>query len=99
MARSRSRTERRRVRLLRRTAGSWCEQDRTWAEVVSEFGEPSMLIGGTNPFYGKTLAYATRDRRDPMVFFHLWNGTEPGDEPSWPPAHPQPLLLAVRCGD
>ncbi|MFG2919864.1 hypothetical protein ACGF0D_44275 [Kitasatospora sp. NPDC048298] len=77
----------------------WTTQDRTWADVTSTFGTPSVLFGGTNPYYGKTLGYATADRSTPMLFFHLWNGTDPGTEPSWPPSHEQPLLLAVRHGD
>lgn len=76
----------------------WAETDRVWAEVVAEFGPPSVLFGGGSPFSGKTLGYLTEDRRQPVVFFHLWNGTEPGAEPSWPPARPEPVLLAVRFG-
>ncbi|WP_220093388.1 hypothetical protein [Actinacidiphila glaucinigra] len=75
----------------------WAAVDRTWAEVTAEFGSPSVLFGGNNPLYGKTLAYLTEDPQRPMVVFHLWNGSEPGAE-AWPPEHQQPLLLAVRCG-
>ena len=81
------------------TIDSWAAYDRTWADVTSIFGPPSVLFGGTNPLYGKTLGYATEDPSEPMLFFHLWNGTDSGSEPSWPPAHEQPLLLAVRHGD
>jgi hypothetical protein len=78
---------------------SWASQDRVWADVTSAFGTPSVLFGGTNPYYGKTLGYVTADSSAPMLFFHLWNGTDPGVEPSWPPSRAQPLLLAVRRGD
>ncbi|MFD7408692.1 hypothetical protein ACFV7R_39995 [Streptomyces sp. NPDC059866] len=78
---------------------SWAAQDRLWADVTSTFGTPSVLFGSTNPYYGKTLGYATADRSEPMLFFHLWNGTDPDAEPSWPPSREQPLLLAVRRGD
>lgn len=70
-----------------------------WSDVVAEFGEPSALFGGSNPLYGKTLGYLTGDTARPIVHFHLWNGGPNGDEPSWPPAHEEPLLFAVRFGD
>ncbi|MFF5900159.1 hypothetical protein ACFY8O_30125 [Streptomyces argenteolus] len=82
---------------LRDEAGRWAEHDRSWADVTAAFGPPSILIGGTNPRYGKTLCYLTNDLTQPMVTFHLWNGTDPGLD-DWP-SHQQPLLLAVRCGD
>ncbi|WP_406194675.1 hypothetical protein OH807_05700 [Kitasatospora sp. NBC_01560] len=75
----------------------WAEVDRTWVDVTAEFGPPSLLFGGNNPLYGKTLGYLTEDPQQPMVVFHLWNGTEPGAG-SWPPEHEQPSLLAVRFG-
>ncbi|MFB7617208.1 hypothetical protein [Kitasatospora sp. NPDC056181] len=81
------------------TIDSWATHDRVWADVTSAFGPPSVLFGSTNPYYGKTLGYVTTDPSAPMLFFHLWNGTDPGADSSWPPAHEQPLLLAVRRGD
>ncbi|MBP0460603.1 hypothetical protein [Streptomyces montanisoli] len=75
----------------------WAEEDRTWADVTAEFGAASVLFGGTNPLYGKTLGYLSTDPKQPMVVFHLWNGSERTEE-SWPPEHEQPLLLAVRFG-
>ncbi|GHH82634.1 hypothetical protein GCM10018781_67970 [Kitasatospora indigofera] len=78
---------------------SWASQDRVWADVISAFGAPSVLFGSTNPYYGKTLGYVTADLSAPMLFFHLWNGTDPDTEPSWPPSREHPLLLAVRRGD
>ncbi|MEU1086695.1 hypothetical protein ACFYPN_28790 [Streptomyces sp. NPDC005576] len=71
--------------------------ERTWADVTAEFGPPSVLFGGSNPLHGKTLGYLREDPQRPMVFFHLWNGVEPGAA-SWPSKHEQPLLLAVRLG-
>ncbi|WP_236710778.1 hypothetical protein [Streptomyces sp. 150FB] len=71
-------------------------EDRVWADVVDEFGAPSLLFGGTNPLYGKTLAYLGEEPEQPMVAFHLWNGSTPGTGSSWPPEHEEPLLLAVR---
>lgn len=84
---------------LRETVDSWAAQDRVWGDVVARFGPPSVLFGGTNPLYGKTLGYLTEEVAEPVVFFHLWNGSDGEAEQSWPPAHAEPLLLAVRSGD
>lgn len=84
---------------MRDVAHQWGLRDRVWSDVPAAFGPPSVLIGGTNPFYGKTLGYVTDDPAELMLSFHLWNGTDPGTEASWPPAHEEPLLLALRCGD
>ncbi|WP_328496290.1 hypothetical protein OHS59_29025 [Streptomyces sp. NBC_00414] len=85
-------------RALRDRARSWASGDREWADVTAEFGAPSLLIGGTNPYYGKTLGYLGENPEEPIVFFHLWNGSAPGDEASWPELQ-QPVLLGVRFGD
>ncbi|MFJ9623000.1 hypothetical protein [Streptomyces sp. NPDC101181] len=45
------------------------------------------------------LGYLTTDIAEPMIFFHLWNGTEPGSGSTWPPNRKAPILLAVRCGE
>ncbi|MEU3795969.1 hypothetical protein AB0F07_40400 [Streptomyces fructofermentans] len=76
----------------------WAAEDRVWTDVVDEFGTPSMLFGSNNPYYGKTLGYLTQNPEEPMVSFHLWNGSAQGAEQSWPPPHEEPLLLAVRFG-
>jgi hypothetical protein len=83
---------------IRSRLPAWCAQDRSHSEVITEFGEPSMLIGGSSPLYPKTLAYATARAGSPLIFFHLWNGTQPGAGTNWPPEHPEPLLLAARYG-
>lgn len=83
---------------IRNQLPAWCAQDRSHSEVIGEFGEPSMLIGGSNPRYPKTLVYATARTDSPLVFFHLWNGTRPGASATWPPEHPEPVLLAARYG-
>jgi hypothetical protein len=82
---------------MRELLDDWCTEDRNWQEVITKFGPASVLFGGTNPYYPKTLGYATRDPSDPMISFHLWNGTDPGDD--WPPKRPDPALLAVRVGN
>ncbi|MFD7874086.1 hypothetical protein ACFV5G_08160 [Streptomyces sp. NPDC059766] len=33
----------------------WGLRDRVWADVPAAFGPPSVLFGGTNPLYGKTV--------------------------------------------
>ncbi|MEU7339639.1 hypothetical protein [Streptomyces sp. NPDC007074] len=84
--------------VLQSAVRQWAGEDRLWNDVVDEFGTPSMLFGGNNPYYGKTLGYLTENVEEPMVSFHLWNGSAPGAEQLWPPEHEEPLLLAVRCG-
>jgi hypothetical protein len=81
---------------IRETFRRWCAHDRSHGDVLAEFGPPSMLLSGSNPRYPKTLAYGTAHPDDPLIFLHLWNGTEPGTT-TWPPDHPEPLLLAARC--
>jgi len=83
---------------IRSRLPAWCAQDRSHSEVIAEFGEPSMLIGGSNPRFPKTLVYATAHTDSPLIFFHLWNGTQPGAAANWPPDHPEPILLAARYG-
>lgn len=83
---------------LHGTFRTWAGEDRQWPDVAAAFGPPSVLFGSTNPLYGKTLGYASQDPTDPMVFFHLWNGSLPGEAPTWPPPYEQPLLIAVRSG-
>ncbi|MFB4307324.1 hypothetical protein [Actinomadura sp. GTD37] len=74
----------------------WTAHDRSLSDVLETFGPPSIHLGGTNPLYGKTLSYTSGSPTDPMISFHLWNGTEPDAESSWPPLYREPVLLAVR---
>jgi hypothetical protein len=83
---------------LRARVRSWAQVDRSWADVMSEFGPPSILCGGTSPLYSKTLGYLGEDPDESMVFFHLWNGSTPAPESTWPELE-EPVLLAVRFGD
>ncbi|MFI6324168.1 hypothetical protein ACIBG8_42040 [Nonomuraea sp. NPDC050556] len=76
----------------------WAVQDHTLSEVVDTFGAPSVLFGGSSPLYGKTLGYVAMQSANPMIFFHLWNGTDPGDPSSRRPVYSEPLLLAIRRG-
>ncbi|MFI9404055.1 hypothetical protein [Nocardia sp. NPDC052316] len=77
---------------LRAAIDTFVAQDRGWDDVVAAFGPPSVLFGSTNPWYEKTLAYATANKSDPMVFFHLWTDWETR------PRDAGPILLAVRSG-
>lgn len=83
---------------LRNWMRSWCAHDRSHSDVLAEFGPPSVLLGGSNPFFPKTLGYSTVHLDDPLVFFHLGVGTDPGASAAWPPADPEPVLLATRYG-
>jgi hypothetical protein len=83
---------------LRRELSAWAAQDRTLSEVRAAFGPPSVLFGSNNPFYGKTLAYLAEQSMQPIVFFHLWNGTSRENGSTWPPIYDEPVLLAVRFG-
>ena len=77
--------------------GAWCGEDRSWQDVTAEFGPASVLFGSTNPYYPKTLGYATGDPTEPMISFHLWNAAELDGE--WPPSRPDLVLLAMRLGN
>ncbi|MEU1086635.1 hypothetical protein ABZ401_07320 [Streptomyces sp. NPDC005892] len=83
---------------LRARVRPWAQTDRSWADVLSEFGPPSILCGGTSPLYSKTLGYLGEDREEPMVFFHLWNGRTTAAE-SARREFDEPVLLAVRFAD
>ncbi|TKK90202.1 hypothetical protein FDA94_07240 [Herbidospora galbida] len=72
-----------------------CGSDRTFTEVRDRFGAPSVFIGGSNPYFGKTLAYSSGNVADLMIFFHFWNGRGPGGERAM---YKEPALLAARCG-
>ncbi|MET7808462.1 DUF7710 domain-containing protein [Micromonospora chersina] len=77
--------------------GGWLTQDRTLSEVTETFGPPSLWIGGTNPYYPKTLAYTTAEPDHDLICFHLWNtfaNTSP--ETTLRGVHPEPVVLAVR---
>ncbi|MEV6852682.1 hypothetical protein ACIF6I_06690 [Streptomyces microflavus] len=83
---------------LRARVRQWAQTDRSWADVLSEFGPPSILCGGTSPLYSKTLGYLGEDPDEPMVFFHLWNGSTTEAESTWH-EFGEPVLLAVRFAD
>ncbi|MFJ2234791.1 hypothetical protein [Streptomyces sp. NPDC087859] len=83
---------------LRAKVRPWAQTDRSWTDVTSEFGPPSILCGGTSPLYSKTLGYLGENPDEPMVFFHLWNGSTPAPESTWPELD-EPVLLAVRFAD
>ncbi|MET8658366.1 hypothetical protein [Streptomyces griseus] len=83
---------------LRARVHPWAQTDRSWADVLSEFGPPSILCGGTSPLYSKTLGYLGEDPEEPMVFFHLWNGSTTAAESTWHELA-EPVLLAVRFSD
>ncbi|AQZ70396.1 unnamed protein product [[Actinomadura] parvosata subsp. kistnae] len=83
---------------LRRKLIAWTAHDRTLTDVREEFGPPSVLLGGTNPCFGMTLAYLTGQVTEPIIFFHLWNGGPDETEMIWRSSYDEPVLLAVRFG-
>ncbi|MEU9674210.1 hypothetical protein AB0D92_11780 [Streptomyces parvus] len=83
---------------LRARVRPWALTDRSWADVLSEFGPPSILCGGTSPLYSKTLGYLGEDPEEPIVFFHLWNGSTTAAKSTWYELD-EPVLLAVRFAD
>lgn len=83
---------------IRRVSDSWCREDRLLSDVVAAFGPPSVLFGGSNPNYPKTLAYATDRRDDTLLCFHLWNGFARTPGQSSASVHAEPVLWAFRDG-
>jgi hypothetical protein len=83
---------------LRRKLTIWAAHDRTLTDVQEEFGPPSILLGGTNPHFGKTLAYLTEQATEPIIFFHLWNGGPDETDKIWRSSYDEPVLLALRFG-
>ncbi|MEQ4306203.1 hypothetical protein ABNF97_33285 [Plantactinospora sp. B6F1] len=82
---------------LRTEIGGWVTQDRTLPEVIAAFGPPSLWIGGTSPFYSKTLAYTIVDPDYDLICFHLWNAfANTGAETGLQGVYPEPVVLAVR---
>ncbi|MEV0680264.1 hypothetical protein AB0I60_27485 [Actinosynnema sp. NPDC050436] len=82
---------------LRRGAETWCREDRLLSDILTAFGPPSVLFGGSNPRYPKTLAYSTGRRDDPLLCFHLWNSVSPMSNSS-SAVHAEPVLWAFREG-
>jgi hypothetical protein len=72
---------------------TWCLRDRSMSDLLAAFGSPSLLSGGTNPRYPKTLIYAGTAPEAPCLSFHVWNSFE-GMYPQT--RYPEPMLLAVR---
>ncbi|MFE7531576.1 hypothetical protein ACFU7Y_38595 [Kitasatospora sp. NPDC057542] len=83
---------------IRRVSETWCRKDRLLSDVVTAFGPPSVLFGGNNPNYPKTLAYATDRRDDTLLCFHLWNAFAPSPSSSSASVHAEPVLWAFRDG-
>lgn len=80
-----------------RDIDDWVRQDRTLSEVIETFGAPSLLIGGSNPFYPKTLAYTTAEPTHHLICVHLWNAfASTTRDIGLRGVHPEPVVLAVR---
>ncbi|MFE2931935.1 hypothetical protein [Streptomyces sp. NPDC059278] len=83
---------------IRRVSETWCHKDRFLSDVVTAFGPPSVVFGGNNPNYPKTLAYATGQRNDTLLCFHLWNSFAADSTSSSASVHAEPVLWAFRQG-
>ncbi|MFF4136574.1 hypothetical protein ACFY1B_34700 [Streptomyces mirabilis] len=77
---------------------AWCRENRLLSDIVTAFGPPSVLFGGNNPNYPKTLAYATNRPDDGLLCFHLGNSFVPSPSPSSASVHAEPVLWAFRDG-
>ncbi|MFF5075886.1 hypothetical protein ACFY36_02460 [Actinoplanes sp. NPDC000266] len=82
----------------RQAAGidEWVTEDRTLSQTLDEFGSPSLWIGGTNPFWPKTLCYATANADDELICIHLWNTLAETGADGPRGILPEPVVLAVR---
>lgn len=83
---------------IRHANSTWCRENRLLSDVTAAFGPPSVLFGGNNPNYPKTLAYATNRRDEPLLCFHLWNSFATHPSPPLTAFHTEPVLWAFRVG-
>jgi hypothetical protein len=81
---------------LIRDARRWAaDADRVTADLIGEFGEPSLWIPRCNPRYPTSVAYVSRSAVDPLVVFDFWQETDqtsPTPRCRWP----EPVLRNVR---
>jgi hypothetical protein len=81
---------------LRGEARQWTERaDRILADVIAEYGEPSLWSPRYNPRYSQSVAYASGSHADPLVVFDLWQDW-PWDGERLPRFGPEPVLRNVR---
>jgi hypothetical protein len=78
---------------MRQAVPAWCMRDRSMSDLLAAFGSPSLLSGGSNPRYPKTLIYAQQAPEAPCLSFHVWISFE-GMYPHT--RYAEPMLLAVR---
>jgi hypothetical protein len=82
---------------LRRGARQWtATADRTPADVVAAFGEPSLWRSKYNPWYPMSLGYVSGNHLDPLVTFDFWQDTDWESVPRRSRFGPQPVLRNVR---
>jgi hypothetical protein len=81
---------------LRGAARSWTQRaDRVLADVIAEYGEPSLRTTTYNPRYPQTVAYVSASHADPLVVFDFWQDW-PWDGQRVPRLGPEPVLRNVR---
>lgn len=82
---------------LRRDAPPWtAAADRVIADVVAEFGEPSLWTPKYNPCWPQTIGYVPQDRSDPLVVFDFWQDTDWASGSFRSRFGPEPVLRNVR---
>jgi hypothetical protein len=70
--------------------------DRTSADVLAAFGEPSLWRPKYNPWYPMSLGYVSGNHLDPLVAFDFWQDTDWESKPRRSRLGPQPILRNVR---
>ncbi len=75
---------------------TWAKADRTFHDIVSEYGSASITFGDPDPQRPKTMGYASADREAPFVAFHLGTAATAKDSRPDDPEESAAVLLAVR---
>ena len=82
---------------LIRDARRWtADADRVTAELIGEFGEPSLWRPKHNPRYPTSVAYVSRNALDPLVVFDFWQETDQTCAARRSPRWRDPVLRNVR---
>jgi hypothetical protein len=82
---------------LIRDARRWtADADRVTADLIGEFGEPSLWLPQYNPRYPMSVAYVPRDALDPIVVFDFWQELHQPSPLSGSRRWREPMLRNVR---
>jgi hypothetical protein len=83
-------------RLLRDARRWTADADRVIADVIGEFGEPSLWRPKYNVRYPTSVAYVPRNALDPLVVFDFWQEIDQSNPASGSRRWPGPVLRNVR---